>query len=226
MNKKIILAACLLVASLLLYAGCNGQGKAGLEFVSGLTETERYYYTGEELDSYAWGEGGYFSKIPEIYAVYPDGTKSEDLSHTDKVTFSGYDLDTPGFQTVNVTYKDENGKEIKGSYEICVLETQITGLEIHDTLHYKKGFFRVGDTFTTYTENPDGYRYGVSVILTYNDPARKAETYFANDPKVSGIKFDTSECRLDGYGRFTEAGEFTVNVTLGSLKSSYLIKVK
>ena len=219
------------IAFFLLFALCigmiscgNGERATSLEFKSFLDEDERAYYTGQEFDSYVECDGELYCRIPCVYAVYGDGTLSDDISHYGCVTYSGYDLSLPGQQTVSVIFND-GGRKIKANYPITVIETEIIDMDVRDTLHYTKGAFCVGEKFSTYSETEDGVRRGVSVILSYNDPSREDEVLFAGDEKLDGIIFDTSECRLDADGRFTKAGIYEVTVYFGEFVDSYFITV-
>lgn len=217
---KIILAAAAIMTALSL-SSCRGN-LDGLEFSSSLSEEERVYYTGQRLDTEVSTKRGQVSKIPQIYVVYKDGTRSDDVSHTDAVTFSGYDPDTPGEQTVTVTYT-EGSHEVKASYKITVRQRVLCYIEADDTYRYLHPF-TVGDNFTV-SEEIGGVKRGVTVTLRYNDPDHPSEAFFADDPALDGIAFDTAGCRLDADGKFTEAGTFPVQVSYLGMSATYRILV-
>ena len=220
-----ILFGCILFGCIL--TGCTRSGKVpvSLEFGSTLDGDARTYFTGQPFDcTVTDAYGNEVSKIPHVYAVYEDGSRSEDLSHSDRIRFSDYDLSKEGEQFVTVTYR-EGLTKLEGSYLIYVQQTRIERMTVSDPLHSDRGSFAVGEKFTVYTEPEPGVGRGVTVTLIYNDPSRENEVYFAVDPALEGIRFDTSACALDENGCFTEAGAFPVGVTFGELSASYRITV-
>lgn len=224
--KKHILRGALAAAAvviMLLVSSCSGNFER-LEFSSPLTEEERVYYTGQQLDTIAETERGAYSKIPQIYVVYKDGSRSEDVSQTDKVSFSGYDLEKEGDQTVTVTYR-EGMNTVKATYDITVLKREICYIEADDTYHCLYPF-TVGEKFVTSETDESGIKRGVTVTFRYNDPENPSEAFFADDPKLEGIVFDTSGCFLDEEGRFTEAGTFTVQAVYEGMTATYKICVE
>ena len=221
---KRLLSLLLIVCMAALLIGCSASG-ATMEFGSELEDDDRVYYTGQEFDAYVKNaDGAMIPKIPHVYIVYADGTRSEDVSHSENIVFSGYDLTKTGQQGVTVTYT-ENGRKITGRYLISVEQTVIERMTASDTTHFGRGSFNVGESFTTYTETEPGVGRGVSVTFTYNDPSKADDVYYANAPELDGIVFDTSECALDQSGRFTKAGEFTVYVKFKNFETSYKITV-
>lgn len=219
---KRIAASAVAFALILLLSSCGGNIEK-LEFQSHLTDEERIYYTGQEFDTMVSTAGGMFSKIPEIYAVYRDGKRSEDVSHTDKVSFSGYDPNTEGTQTITVTYR-EDGSSIKATYSITVRRRELCYMEADDTYRFLNPF-KVGDKFVTSEITEDGAKRGVTITFRYNDPENPSESFFADDPSLDGLVFDTSGCRLDQAGRFTEAGTFTVQAVYKGLTATFKIRV-
>ena len=214
--------AVMTVVIMLLACSCKGNLEK-LEFVSPLTEEERVYYTGQQLDSMADTERGAFPKLPQVYVVYADGSRSEDVSHSDKISFSGYDLGKEGEQTVTVTYR-EGQNTIKATYGITVVKRDILYIEADDTYHCLYPF-TVGDKFVISETEEDGIKRGVTVTFRYNDPDNPSEAFFADDPALEGITFDTSGCLLDEEGRFTEAGTFTVQAVYHGMTATYKICV-
>ena len=217
----ILLFAIVLMLSL---GGCMAK-KQTLSFGSTLSEEDRIYYTGQELDSYVTdADGDLISKIPHVYLVDADGNRSEDVSHSEHIKFTGYNLNKEGNQLVTVKYNDGKLKA-KDKYSILVVKNELDKITVSDRIHFDKGAFHLGEKFTTYFEPEPGVGRGVSVVLTYTDPYAPEKICFANDPMLEGIKFDTSGCYLDEQDFFTETGTFTVNVSFNDLTAEYQIRV-
>lgn len=219
--KYICFLLLVCVISPLLLCGCGKLRE--LELKSPLSEEERIYYTDEAFDTFVQNENGEFSKIPHIYVVYSDGTRSADVSHSPNISYSGYDLKKPGEQAVTVTYT-EDGEEITATYKIYVEQTEPDRLEADDNIHYTAGCFYVGDKFTTYSEE-SGTPRGVTLTVYYNHTDKSPKLYFTNDENVKGAVFDTSACELDQNGCFTKAGVFEIKVNYMGLNTSYKITV-
>ena len=217
-----ITAMMLAIALVLVFSSCKGN-TVKIEFSSPLTEEERVYYTGQDFDTMVSTERGMFSKIPNIYVVYADGSRSEDLSHSDNVSFSGYNPESAGEQTITVTYR-EGKNRIRASYGITVRQRTLSYMEADDTYHYLNPF-EVGDAFVVSELSEDGTKRGVTISFRYNDPDHPREAYFADDPALDGIVFDTTGCCLDAEGKFTEPGTFTVQAVYNGLTATYKIRV-
>ena len=217
-----IAAMALAAALLLLFSSCKGNLDR-IELSSFLTEEERVYYTGQDLDTLVSTDRGTFSKIPGVFVVYADGSRSEDVSHSDNVRFSGYDPDTAGEQTITVTYR-EGMNQVKATYRITVRQRTLSYMEADDTYHYLNPF-EVGDAFVTSEVLEDGAKRGVTVTFRYNDPEKPTEAFFADDPALDGIVFDTTGCCLDEAGKFTEPGTFIVQVVYNGMTATYKIRV-
>lgn len=214
----------LLLALIMMSVLSSCQKSSGsIELASSLTEEERVYYTGQEFDTMVSTSSGTFSKIPEVYVIMDDGSRSEDLSHSDKVKFTGYDPERAGEQVIKVTYRDGSLK-IKTTYKITVRERELVYMEADDTFHYLNPF-KVGDKFVISEIRDDGAKRGVTITFRYNDPENPTEAFFADDPKLEGISFDTTGCALDAEGKFTQSGTFYVQVRYGDLTATYKVRV-
>lgn len=223
-NRKFcrIVALLLVVVAILALSSCKN--KSGeIELFSSLTDEERVYYTGQVFDTMVSTSNGTFSKIPEVYVVQDDGTRSEDLSHSDKVKFSGYDPNRAGEQTITVTYKDGSLK-LKTTYTITVRERKLVYIEADDTFHYLNPF-KVGDKFVISEVRDEGVKRGVTITFRYNDPENPTEAFFADDPVLEGITFDTTGCSLDTEGKFTKPGTFYVLVRYRDMTATYKVRV-
>lgn len=219
---RIIAAALILASALLSLSSCKGN-LASIELSSPLTDEERVYYTGQDFDTPVDTANGTFSKIPNVYVIYEDGTRSEDVSHSDSVTFSGYDAGKAGEQVITVTYR-EGKYTIKTKYTVTVRERELCYIEADDTYHNIFPF-EVGDRFVTSEITENGAKRGVTVTFRYNDPNCPTEAFFADDPALDGIAFDTTGCLLDENGAFTQAGTFTVQIMYCGLTATYKIRV-
>lgn len=215
-----------LILLLLSLCGCSGKGKKPekLEFKSELDEEARIYYVGDEFDSYIETEEGKISRIPRVFVLYNDGTHSEDVSKSENIRFSGYDLSSVGKQTVTVKYT-ENGKSVTAIYEIQVKEQKVLFIEAEDPIRLNLMPFKVGEKFNTIFVS-DGIKQGVTVRLHMENPSEPYVSYFTDAPEIQAAKFDTSECKLDENGKFTEAGIFTVYVKWKSFTAEYQIRVE
>ncbi|MBQ0084211.1 MAG: bacterial Ig-like domain-containing protein [Clostridiales bacterium] len=218
-----VFAAALLILS--MFSACSPKKSLSLEVEFEIKEEERVYYIGDEFDSSVAVSDGYVSRIPKIFVVDAKGNKSEDISHSDKVTFTGYDMQTAGKQTVTVAYKDGE-KFAETTYEIEVIDQKIIFIEASDPMHLKYGAFKVGEKFTTYGTNENGDAVGVTVVLHMEDSSKPEVSYFTNAPEISGLEVDTSGCELDDSGKFTKPGTFTVRLTYRNFKTTYQIKVE
>ena len=58
------------------------------------------------------------------------------------------------------------------------------------------------------------------------DPSEPYVSYFTDAPELKSAEFDTSECKLDENGKFTEPGIFTVHVKWKNFSADYQIKVE
>ena len=217
-----ITALVLASVMILLLSSCQNN-PGSIELSSPLTEEERAYYTGQAFDITVSTPNGAFSKIPQVYVIDADGTRSEDLSHSDKVTFSGYDPAREGEQTITVTYRD-GSRKLKTTYKITVRKRTLSYIEADDTYHYLNPF-TVGEKFVISEELENGAKRGVTITFRYNDPENPTEAFFADDPALNGITFDTTGCALDTEGRFTETGTFTVQVVYDGMTATYKIRV-
>lgn len=202
---------------------CSEKLTLKVEFT--LSEADRIYYIGDELDSFVETENGPVCRIPEIYTVNGNGELLKDISHSENVTYSGYDMNKAGKQTVKVTYLDDNNK-LETAYEIEVKEQAVLFIEASDPMHLTYGAFKVGDTFTTYGTNANGDEVGVTVVLHMKDSSNPELKYFTNQKEMKDLKVDTSDCALDSSGKFTKAGTFTVRLTYQGFKTAYQIKVE
>ena len=215
----------MLVAVLLLSMLTACSEETTLEVRFPLSEEDRMYYVGDELDALIETGNGTVWRIPEIYTVDKNGKQLEEISHSEEVTYSGYDMDKTGKQTVTVTYSADN-KELKTTYEIEVKEQSILFVEASDPMHLKYGAFKVGDEFTTYGTNANGDEVGVTVVLHMKDPSTPEVKYFTNHEDMRSLIVDTSECALDSSGAFTKAGIFTVHLTYNGFKTTYQIRAE
>ena len=216
-----LLAGVLLLSML---TAC-GETKLTLKTNFTLNNEDRAYYKGDEFDSSVKTEKGTFCRIPQIFTVDDKGNKSEDISHSKNVTYSGYDMNKVGKQTVEVNYECE-GKKAKTTYEIEVREQTILFIEASDPMHLNYGAFKVGDKFTTHGLNSDGDEFGLTVFLHMKDPSKPQVGYFTNAEMMKELEVDTSDCALDKSGRFTKPGTFTVLLTYKGFKTNYQIKVE
>ena len=221
MRKRILTVLALLAAALWLSSCAAGDTLT----VGERTEAQRTYCVGDSFDSFVEGEQGAVRRIPKIYVQKEDGTRSEDVSHSENTVFSGYDLTRIGKQTVRVTYTTKEGKKLKASYPISVVEDKILFIKADDNMHLTSGAFRVGEKFTTYQIDEYGFCSGVTVWLHMDSQISPRVGYFANEEKMREASFDTSECKLDSNGCFTEAGTFSVKVSFRGFETSYNIKV-
>ncbi len=220
-----VLAVVALVLSLLTACSFENKSSVKLEMEFGLSEEDRVYYIGDEFDSFVETVNGSVCRIPKISAVDENGSKSEDISHSEFVTFSGYDMQTAGKQTVEVVY--ENGdKYAETTYEIEVLEQKILFIEASDPMHLNYGAFKVGEEFTTYGFNENGDEEGVTVVLHMEDSSNPQIAYYTNAEEMKALKVDTSRCELDESGRFTKPGTFSVRLIYHGFETTYQIKVE
>ena len=205
---------CVAVSILFLFllCGCGGKKPVKLELKSELDDTARTYFVGDEFDSTVDTENGQVSRIPRVFVLYDDGTRSGDVSTSDKISFSGYDLSKTGKQNVTVKYT-ENGKTATTKYEIEVKNQEILFIEAEDPVRLDIVPFKVGEKFGTVFKTDDGTKYGVTIRLHMKDPSNPYVAYFADDSEVSSAKFDTRDCKLNDKGEFTEAGTYTVYVS-------------
>ncbi len=222
--RKSFLIICAFVLTLLLVS-CGSSTDGKLVISDDRSEAQYTYYVGDTFDSYVSGDAGAVCRIPEIYVQNEDGTLSEDVSHSENTVFSGYDLTRIGKQTVRVTYTTKEGKKLKASYPISVVEDKILFIKADDNMHLTSGAFRVGEKFTTYQTDEYGFCSGVTVWLHMDSQISPRVGYFANEEKMREASFDTSECKLDSNGCFTEAGTFSVKVSFRGFETSYSIKV-
>lgn len=224
MRKYICFVTVIFLLLSLCGCGNNGKKPEKLEFGSVLDEQTRVYYVGDEFDSEIETENGKVSRIPKVFVLYDDGTRSEDVSKSGNIEFSGYDLSKVGKQSVAVKYT-ENGKTVKAMYEIQVEEQQVLFIEAEDPIRLDLMPFKVGEKFNTLFE-ADGIKQGVTVRLHMKDPSEPYVSYFTDAPELCSAEFDTSECKLDENGNFTEAGIFTVYVKWNNFSADYKIRVE
>ena len=220
-----ILTAAVLMLSLLTACSSKDKTLVSLKLEFGLEDEERVYYVGDDFDSFVQTENGSVCRIPKIYAQDESGGKSEDISHSEYVTFSGYDMQSPGKQTVEVIYQNGD-KYAEASYGIEVVEQKILFIEASDPMHLTYGAFKVGDEFTTYGLNKNGDEEGVTVVLHMEDPSNPQIAYYTNDEEMRDLQVDTSLCELDDAGKFTKPGTFTVRLTYHGFETTYQIKVE
>ncbi len=221
--KRYIPILLITVLFLSLLTACSSSLTLKTKFT--LSEEDRVYYVGDELDSFIETANGSVCRIPEIYTQDGKGNRSEDISHSENVTFSGYDLSKTGKQTVKVTYIAD-GKTLETSYEIEVREQAVLFIEASDPKHLDYGAFKVGDEFTTYGTDKNGDEVGVTVVLHMKDPSKPELKYFTNHKEMKSLIVDTSGCALDSAGKFTKAGTFTVLLTYKGFKTTYEIRVE
>ncbi len=221
--KRCVPILLITVMFLSVLTACSEKLSLKVKFT--LSEADRIYYVGDELDSFVETENGPVCRIPEIYTVNGKGKLLKDISHSENVTYSGYDMNKVGKQTVKVTYLADNEK-LETTYEIEVKEQEILFVEACDPMHLTYGAFKVGDTFTTYGTNANGDEVGVTVVLHMKDSSNPELKYFTNHQEMKDLKVDTSDCALDSSGKFTKAGIFTVRLTLRGFKTTYQIKVE
>lgn len=214
MKKKRIVLILFLISLVCLFSSCGGKQAVGMEIVMAGDGEMPVYYTGETLDK----DGG--SLLPAVYLLYEDGSRSDDVSRTDQVAFFGYDLSFEGEQEVQVSCG-----EVTESYPITVICKEILFIEAEDPFHSTVGSFRVGDKFTTYSVREDGVERGVTITVHYRSEIVPRAAYFTNAEEMKDAQFDTSLCKLDDSGCFTEPGEFTVGVTFSGVTASYQITV-
>ena len=108
-------------------------------------------------DFYVYDE---FTFGATVTAEYDDGSTKE---VTDDCEFSGYNMSTPGDQTVTVSYT-ESGETVYASYGITVKDRTLMGLELSGDYPTE---FNVGDTFS---------HEGLVVTANYNDGSSKDVT--------------------------------------------------
>ena len=97
-----------------------------------------------------------------VTAEYNDGT-TKDVTNNSGVSFSGYDMSTPGDQTVTVSYT-ESGETVYASYPITVKVRRLTSIELSGDYPTE---FNVGDTFS---------HEGLVVTAYYDDNSTKDVT--------------------------------------------------
>ena len=216
--KKALLLCLALAAALTVLSGCrNEKAVSSLELV--LPEGEWYYPVGDAFDSKGvTADGTEYSRVPRVYAVYEDGTRSDDISG--KVSFTGYDLSAEGAYTVTAEYRGA-----KATYGITVINKTVLFIEAEDPFRSTVGSFRVGEPFNTYYLTEDGVERGLTVTVHYDSELEPQAAFFTNAPELADAVFDTSDCALDENGNFTKAGSFTVRVTLGGQTAGYSITV-
>ena len=222
---KAFAAAAVTAVTLVSLVSCGRGDMRRLDFVSPLSADDQVYYVGQEFDTVRDTREGKFYMIPAVYVVYSNGLRSEDVSHSENIRFSGYDPSRTGEQTIKVKYT-ENGHSITGKYKIAVAARTVARIEAEDNLHLYADPFKVGDRFVTCSERDNGDPFGVTVWLYYNDPNSEKEGFFTVDEEIADAVFDTSGCLLDEDGRFTEAGEFEVKILFCGCETSYKIRVE
>lgn len=105
-------------------------------------------------------------------------------------------------------------------------QTDILFIEAADPLHLDFGAFKVGDKFTTYEKNENGGEVGVTVRVHQRDIAVPYIAYFTCAEEMRTLAVDTSACKLDENGCFTEAGVFTVRLEYKGFETTYDIRVE
>ncbi len=105
-------------------------------------------------------------------------------------------------------------------------KTNILFIEAEDPLHYDFGAFKVGDKFTTYEKTEEKGEVGVTVRVHQNDVDVPYIAYFTCAKEMSELEVDASGCELDGNGRFTKPGEFTVKLDYKGFMTTYKIRVE
>ena len=114
-----------------------------------------------------------------VTAEYSDGS-TKDVTNNSNVTFSGYDMTTPGDQTVTVSYT-ESGETVYASYPIKVKDRMLMGLSFSGDYPTE---FNVGDTFS---------HEGLVVTAEYDDGSTKDVTSLATisspDMSTAGEKY-------------------------------------
>lgn len=104
--------------------------------------------------------------------------------------------------------------------------TDILFIEAEDPLHLDFGAFRVGDKFTTYENTEERGEVGVTVWVHKSDKNAPHIGYFTNDVEMKSLVVDSSGCKLDEKGCFTEAGVFTVKLNFEGFETTYDIRVE
>ena len=105
-------------------------------------------------------------------------------------------------------------------------QNNILFIEAEDPLHLDFGAFKVGDKFTTYEKTEDGGEVGVTVRVHQNDIDVPYVAYFTCAEEMQTLAVDSSACKLDENGCFTEAGVFTVRLAYKGFETTYNIRVE
>lgn len=105
-------------------------------------------------------------------------------------------------------------------------QNNILFIEAEDPLHLDFGAFKVGDKFTTYEKTEDGGEVGVTVRVHQNDIAAPYIAYFTCAEEMQSLTVDSSACKLDKNGCFTEEGVFTVRLEYKGFETTYNIRVE
>ena len=105
-------------------------------------------------------------------------------------------------------------------------QPRILIIEAEDPLHLDFGAFRVGDTFTTYEKTDERGEVGVTVRVHQSSIDIPYLAYFTCAPEMKDLTVDTSGCKLDENGCFTEPGVFTVKLGYKGFETTYDIRVE
>ena len=110
--------------------------------------------------------------------------------------------------------------------ELTGEKTNILFIEAEDPLHYDFGAFKVGDQFTTYEKTEEKGETGVTVRVHQSDIDVPYIAYFTCADEMNELEVDSSDCKLDDNGCFTQPGEFTVKLEYKGFEASYHIRVE
>ena len=186
-------------------------------------------YEGETLESIetngevktSYNVGGTFVK-PEILANYSDGTQS---IVTNQATFTGYDLSTPGVQTVTVSYTEKGVTETT-TYEITVSEA---------TARLSAGKYTTTGISASFTLNSDGtgsfissYDYNQATFNWSEDGDVVLFTNIALGEGYTNTNYaalhrdpDTGSTITTHSGSINGTNSFTIRLRKGSSSTSY-----
>lgn len=186
------------------YAGSENVTLVGFGKITAPDKT--VYTVGEEFDPTGM----------EAVVLYSDGT-TKDV--TDKVTFSGYDMNTEGQQRVTVTYTETYADGSTATITTEIMITVNPGSEEPDPGEVTLTEIQVtAPDKTTYTAGEELDLTGMKITAVYSDDSTKDVTDSEN------VSVDTSECNMNVAGTYAVNVSYTENNT--EVSSQFLITVK
>lgn len=186
------------------YAGSENVTLVGFGKITAPDKT--VYTVGEEFDPTGM----------EAVVLYSDGT-TKDV--TDKVTFSGYDMNTEGQQRVTVTYTETYADGSTATITTEIMITVNLGSEEPDPGEVTLTEIQVtAPDKTTYTAGEELDLTGMKITAVYSDDSTKDVTDSEN------VSVDTSECNMNVAGTYAVNVSYTENNT--EVSSQFLITVK